>query len=205
MARIVINNGDSGLAVRNAINSMTAEIFSGQMFPTVATFADLPAASGTSGEVWRVTTASGVFLVNRRGRGLYGSDGSNWNYLGDFPTTASDIANVPAGGVAAINVQSAIDELDTDKADRKPFGTAVITPSAQDGSLEWEESVAAVGVLPGDVILCGVGPALDDDENCPEMLDVVSISALAGTDAIVFVAAFLSKTTGPIKLNWKVA
>lgn len=33
------------------------------------------------------------------------------------PLTASDIANVPAGGIAATNVQAALNELDTDKVD----------------------------------------------------------------------------------------
>lgn len=36
MARVVINNGDTGLVVRTALNDMTAEIYGGPVFPTAA-------------------------------------------------------------------------------------------------------------------------------------------------------------------------
>lgn len=114
MARVVINNGDSGATVRAAINSMTAEIYSGQVFPSVANYASLPAANTVSGQVYRVTTSTGVWLVNRQNKGLYASDGTNWNYIGDYPQTAADLANVPAGTIVSTNVQAAINELDTD-------------------------------------------------------------------------------------------
>jgi hypothetical protein len=116
MPRIVINNGDSGLTVRNAINDMTADIFAGNIFPTVANFAALPAAASHTDEIYRVTTSTGIWLVNRYNKGLYSSDGVNWNYIGDYPVTAADLAFVPAGTVSAVNTQAAIEELDTEKA-----------------------------------------------------------------------------------------
>jgi hypothetical protein len=83
---------------------------------TVNTFADLPAPATVTGERWWVLTSTGVWLVNRKTKGAYYSDGATWSYLGDFPVTAVEIGNTPAGGIAAVNVQAAIDELDTEKA-----------------------------------------------------------------------------------------
>jgi hypothetical protein len=128
MPRVVINNGDTGLTVRNAINSMTAEIYAGQIFPTVATFADLPAASGVPNAVYRVTTSTGVWLVNRKTKGLYASNGTTWDYIGDYPVTAADIGFVPAGGVGATNVQSALSELDSEK--QKLIATGPTAPGS---------------------------------------------------------------------------
>lgn len=136
MPRIVINNGDSGLVTRNAINSMTADIFAGNIFPTVATFALLPAAASHTDEIYRVTTSTGVWLVNRQLKGLYSSDGANWNYIGDYPVTAADLAFVPAAGIAAVNVQAAVEEVVSDtaslltgKADAGAVGSTGITMS----------------------------------------------------------------------------
>lgn len=44
------------------------------------------------------------------------SDRLDQTVLGTITATAQSIANVPAGGIAAINVQTALNELDTEKA-----------------------------------------------------------------------------------------
>lgn len=97
MPRIVINNGDSGLTVRNALNGMTAEIFAGMIFPTVATYADLPAAGTVPDEVWNVTTSTGVWLVNRRVKGLYKSVSGAWDFRGGLPHNCRRHCLCPCG------------------------------------------------------------------------------------------------------------
>jgi len=83
---------------------------------TAATFADLPAASTVTGQRWWVLASTGVWLVNRNPKGAYYSDGTVWSYLGDFPVTAVEVGFTPTGGVAAVDLQAAVAELDTKKA-----------------------------------------------------------------------------------------
>lgn len=44
----------------------------------VATFADLPSAATNNGKLYFVTTTTGVWLINRKTRGFYISDGVDW-------------------------------------------------------------------------------------------------------------------------------
>ncbi len=123
MAQATINNGESGLVVRGKINDNFTELYTGKDAVTVNTFADLPAPATVPQQKYWVLTATGVFLINRRSKGAYYSDGAAWNYLGDFPTTADQIGNVPAGGIAATDVQAALNELDTDKQNAGSFAS----------------------------------------------------------------------------------
>lgn len=115
MGQQIINNGESGLSVRTKLNANFTELYTGKDAVTVNTFADLPAPNTVAGQRYWVLQSTGVFLVNRRGKGAYYSDGAAWNYLGDIPSTADQIGNVPAGNIAATDVQAAINELDGDK------------------------------------------------------------------------------------------
>ena len=79
-------------------------------------------------------------------------------------------------------------------------GAATVTLSA--AAFQHSETVAAVGVLPASVVLVSLAPALDADDNDPELLDCVSLWATPGTDTITFGLTFSTKTVGPVKLNW---
>lgn len=81
----------------------------------------------------------------------------------------------------------------------------MITAPGPAGVIEWEETVAAMGVVPASRLFLSLAPAVDDDENCPEMLALSSLCALAGSDQITVTAAFAQSTSGPIKLNWSAA
>ncbi len=62
---------------------MVFEIWSSEInYPEVNTFADLPTASESTGLVYIVKTATGVWGINRKRAGLYRSNGSSWGYLG---------------------------------------------------------------------------------------------------------------------------
>jgi hypothetical protein len=118
LAQVTINNGDSGGTVRTALNNMFTELYADVLilYPEVATYADLPAASSHTGEDYIVQTATGVWLVNRHPAGLYRSNGTTWNWLGDSDTDAATVSNTPAGNISATTVQAALNELDTEKA-----------------------------------------------------------------------------------------
>jgi len=81
-------------------------------------------------------------------------------------------------------------------------GEASISITKQAGAYEWSETVAAVGISPTSRIFLGLGAATDDDENCAELLDMISCEAIPGTDEITINAAFLQPTSGPILFNW---
>jgi hypothetical protein len=50
---------------------------------SVATYADLPAASAHTAEFWLVQEATGIWLINRKPAGLYVSDGAAWHAAPD--------------------------------------------------------------------------------------------------------------------------
>jgi hypothetical protein len=80
-------------------------------------------------------------------------------------------------------------------------GTATITVPYT-GAYEWSETVAASGVTGSQRVIVSLAPHADSDENSAEMLDISAMEATAGTDQISFTASFLSKTAGPIKINY---
>ncbi len=81
-------------------------------------------------------------------------------------------------------------------------GVATITLPIQRGQYEHEETVAAVGVTASNRIILGLAPCADDEENCPEMLDIQTFAAVPGTDTITITAAFSQLCSGPVKFNW---
>jgi len=82
-------------------------------------------------------------------------------------------------------------------------GSVIVT--VPNNRLEWSETVAAAGVTASSVVLLGVGPHVDSDENDAETLDLVSMSATPGTDQIAVEMAFSTPQRGEIKLNWMAA
>lgn len=51
---------------------------------SVATYADLPAASDHTGDIYVVYTSTGTWLIDRKEAGLYRSNGSTWSRLGNW-------------------------------------------------------------------------------------------------------------------------
>ena len=56
----------------------------GSSYTEVANYASLPSAAANAGVVMVVTTATGVWMVNRREAGMYRSDGVSWTRLGNW-------------------------------------------------------------------------------------------------------------------------
>jgi Collagen triple helix repeat (20 copies) len=81
-------------------------------------------------------------------------------------------------------------------------GAAIITLPQGRGLYEWSETVAASGVTTASRIQLGLAPALDGDENDPELIDIGALSASALTNQILISATFATPVSGAVKLNW---
>ena len=82
-----------------------------------------------------------------------------------------------------------------------PFtGTGLL--AVGDNMFEASTVVSAPGVLPTSTVTVSLAPTLDADENSPELLDLVTLWAEAGTDQITLNATFSEPTSGAVKINW---
>lgn len=79
--------------------------------------------------------------------------------------------------------------------------TVTITGNAI-GQFEWTETVAAVGATATSRVWLDLAAVTDDDENTAELLDIIAMSAIPGTDTLTITMTFSQLTRGPIKLNW---
>ena len=134
-------------------------------------------------------------------------DSTDAALIGKQPADAqlTSIASLAYAGnalkVVRVNAAETDFELATPSAGGAGLaGTATVTLSA--AAFQHSETVAAVGVAPGDVVMVCLAPTADSDPNDPEMLDIVALSAAAGTDAITFGLTFSTRTVGAVKLNW---
>lgn len=107
----------SGVALQylNGLGQWVAA--SGQEFiqgVSVANYAALPAAAANTGLMALVLNNSGIWLINFQSKGIYISDGINWNYEGDYvvTSTADHIANTPSGTITATDIQATVNQLD---------------------------------------------------------------------------------------------
>jgi hypothetical protein len=80
------------------------------------------------------------------------------------------------------------------------MGTGVL--AVADNAFEASTVVSAPGVTPTSILTVSLAPALDADENSPDLLDLVTLWAEAGTDQITLYATFSDPTSGAVKINW---
>lgn len=71
------------------------------------------------------------------------------------------------------------------------------------GAYERQATVAAPGVTPASAIEIVLAPSADDDENDPELLDLLTIAATPATDTFDAILTFGTLTSGPIKIRWR--
>ena len=83
-------------------------------YTEVANFAALPLASLVSGSTYLVIATTGVIFINRKLAGLYKSNGTTWDYLGDVTSYVNTVGGI-AGQVLA-------------KVDSTDFNTQWVTP-----------------------------------------------------------------------------
>lgn len=124
---------------------------------------------------------------------------------GPAGATGSNGVGVPAGGSAG-QVLRKVTATDFDTAWATPAGGAGLTGTAVvtvvNGAVEHEQTVAAAGVTAASQVVLSLGAMVDADENAPDMLDVASMGATPGTDALTIYLAFREPTAGAIPINW---
>ena len=79
-------------------------------------------------------------------------------------------------------------------------GTGVL--AVADNALEASTVISAPGVATTSIINVSLAPSLDADENSPDLIDLVTLWAEAGTDQITLNATFSDPTSGAVKINW---
>jgi hypothetical protein len=77
----------------------------------------------------------------------------------------------------------------------------IIMPNGQ-GAFEHQQSFEVEGILPSHRLFVALAPVSDDDENCPEMIDITSLSGATASDSITITASFAAPVSGPVILNW---
>ena len=92
-----------------------------EIFETVNTYADLP-ISATLNKVYQVLTSTG-FLINRKVKGLYYYDGTQWQLIAGLEANSVLYNNIDSN-LSATNVKAGLDELDGAKEPNIPTGTA---------------------------------------------------------------------------------
>jgi len=120
-----------------------------------------------------------------------------------FQETELNFSSVPRRrgqqSTATVNLGPVEDRLDA----LEVAGVATIT--VPNKSFEHTQTLIVAGVLATNRIILGLAPCLDSDENCPEMLDIVSYVATPSDGAVTITATFSQPTSGPVKFNWSAA
>lgn len=77
----------AGKPIPIKVDSIGRPIFSlgGTVYPEVANFSALPPAASHTGEIYVALAGEGIYIVARKQAGLYLSNGSIWNRLGNNP------------------------------------------------------------------------------------------------------------------------
>jgi hypothetical protein len=79
-------------------------------------------------------------------------------------------------------------------------GSATIT--VPNGRREHEQVITATGVTAASRVMIALQAGADSDENTADMLDLVTIAGIPGTDQITVQATFSGPTGGPILTYW---
>jgi hypothetical protein len=74
--------------------------------------------------------------------------------------------------------------------------------SVPNNSISAQSTLSAPGVTPTSVVMIGLAPHSDDDENSVDLIDLLSVSANPKTDQITVTVSFATPHAGPIRLNW---
>lgn len=80
---------------------------------------------------------------------------------------------------------------------------ATVTLPDGAGVFDHTQTITAEGVAPTDTLSVMLAPALDANENVPEMLSLTSLSALAGTGEFTLTLEFAERSSGPINILWR--
>lgn len=139
-----------------------------------------------------------------------GGGPATWGNIGGTLSNQTDLQTALNNRASAVHTHDISDVTGLQTAlDGKlnvgaPVGlSGITTVTVPNNSIEWQQTVAATGVTPSSVVVVQLAPHDDADENDPEMLDVMALSARPGTNQITFTLAFATLSAGPVKLAWR--
>jgi hypothetical protein len=82
-------------------------------------------------------------------------------------------------------------------------GTVILTlPVA---TLEHRQTVSTPGVTPTSRLFLTLAPTADGEENDPEMVDLLTLCGVPGTDTMTIIMTFQEPVGGPVPLHWSAA
>ena len=148
--------------------------------------AALPTASTQNNRYYLVVTNSGTGTGNAPAVALQAPDhllsnGTAWQFIDVSGTiaaqTASNITFTPGGGIASTNVQSALEELDTEKLNKTGGTITGNLEIGNTGSLTWEGSTADAN----ETTLTVVDPTADRTITLPDRSGTVITSGDTAT------------------------
>ena len=170
----------------NASTNLVASVTTAGSGAGLTAGSALPTASTQNNRYYLVVTNSGTGSGNAPAVALQAPDhilsnGAAWQWIDVSGTVAAQIASnitfTPAGGISASNVQSALEELDTEKLSA---GGGTITGNLEigtTGSLTFEGSTANAS----ETTLTVVDPTADRTITLPDVTGTVITSGDTGT------------------------
>jgi hypothetical protein len=175
----------------NASTNLVASVTTAGSGAGLVVGSALPAASPQNNRYYLVVTNSGTGSGNAPAVTLQAPDhilsnggvgGSPvWQWIDVSGTVAAQVASnitfTPAGGVAANNVQSAIEELDTEKLNKAGGTVTGNLEIGTTGTLTWEGSTADAN----ETTLTVVDPTADRTITLPDVTGTVITSGDTGT------------------------
>jgi hypothetical protein len=155
------------------------------------------------------TKAADMATARIKGRVTAGT-GDPEDLTGTQATTLLDVFTTSLKGLAPASGGGTTNFLRADGNWAAPPGgggggsvlSGNVTLTLSTGRYEHQETVTATGVTGTNRISVWLDPATDDDENVPEMTDLITMAAAPGTNQITVTAAFHIPHSGPLKIQW---
>jgi hypothetical protein len=167
----------TGFSARALIGLLGNDDFCVKVSPDGSAFFDAIRIDRTSG---RPTLPQGTVLGGMASDPAGRADGWIW-----FNTTAQQL-------------RARADGVDFNLGPLTGMGLLAVAQNA----LEASSVISAPGVTPSSILTVSLAASLDADENSPDLLDLVTLWAEAGTDQITLNVTFSEPTSGAVKINW---
>ena len=87
---------------------------------------------------------------------------------------------------------------------RPSLSSAILTIPDGNGVLDFEQTIAVVGMLPTKTVKTWLAPGNDADENEREFLSGVDVFGTAQADAILFTLSSPEPISGPVLIQFEV-
>lgn len=183
----------------NATNNQVASVTAAGSAAGLTVGAALPAAATGNNRYYVVVATSGTGTapaptVSLAPPDMILSNGATWDLIDVSNAiagqTASNISFTPGGGIAATNVQTALQELDTEKLDKAGGTVTGILEIGSAGSLVFEGSTADAN----ETTLAVVNPTADRTITLPDITGTVVTTGDTGTVSNTMLAGSIADT-----------